>query len=135
MNAMPSSPPPDPGYWFNVADHLEAIIAGIGTAVITAGAALWRIAAWTAGMRGELEQMRHETGEWREAMLEKLDFMQNAQKERHEATKREMDQIHIGVRDDKEETRAGRQETREAIAALSRRIDDVIARDIIGRKT
>lgn len=128
---MPSPPPPDPGLWLSLADHLTAIMLGLGTALATGVALIWRLAAWatTSAVRGEMKKMREETGEWRKAMFDKLSEMQQAQKERHESTQREMDQIHVGVHDDKEETRAGRQETREAIGALSKRIDDVIARD------
>ena len=128
MNAYPSSPPPGPD-WFGLADHVDAILSFLGGAAIAAGAAIWRIASWTTGIRAEMEKNREDTTEWRTAMLERLDAMQEAQRERHETTKREMDQIHMGVHADREETRAGRQETREAIASLSARIDGVFARN------
>ena len=119
MNAYPSSPPPGPD-WFGLADHVDAILSFLGGAAIAAGAAIWRIASWTTGIRAEMEKNREETAEWRKAMLEKLDDMRDA-------TKREMDQMHLDVRADREETRAMRQEFREASADLSKRIDSVFA--------
>lgn len=128
MNAMSSPPPPDPGYWFSIADHIEAIIAGVGATVLTASAAIWRIASWTTGIRGEMAAMREEASDWRQAVFDKLDDMKEANEKAHDGTKREMDQLRQAVRDDREETRAMRQETREATAGLSARIDNVIAR-------
>lgn len=128
MNAMPSPPPPDPDYWFGLANHIEGIVGVIGGAVLTALASVWRLAVWTQTVKGELEEMRQASDVRHETLLEKLDQMQDAQRERHEANKRELDQMHLDVRADREETRAMRQEAREASASLSTRIDSVFSR-------
>lgn len=121
MGVVPSSPPPDAGWWLNVVDHLEAIIVGISTAVVTAGVGLWRAAIWTERMKTEIRrnreasEARHEVSETasfqrHQEILQKLEDMKASNALRYEATQRELDQVTQSTR------------------ALSSRIDTVFAR-------
>jgi hypothetical protein len=111
------SPPPDSSQWFSIAEHLEGLLGLMTGAVVTAGAAVWRMAVWTTSVKAELREV-----------LDKLNAMQETSDRRHEDTQREMDQIRLDVRADREETREHRRESREAAAALSARIDGALAR-------
>ena len=121
MNAYPSSPPPDPSWWISIADHIEAIIVGVGTAALTAGAALWRAAIWTERMKNEIRINREESERRHRTILEKLENMQEANERQHESAKRELDQMRGDVL-------AIRNEQREVAQALSQRIDRVFVR-------
>lgn len=125
MNSAPT--PPDPGYWFNIAEHLEGLLGLMTGAIATAGLAVWRLAVWTTSVKAEIAQMREASEERQKTILEKLDENEKRAHGRHEATQREMDQIREIARDDRDETREHRKGTRDATAALSGRIDNALS--------
>ena len=99
-------------YWEHVLNGFGALATFISGMVTTGVLAIWRLAVWsnTIKQRLDLQDARFTSEkamkEKRHAdILERLDQMAKIQDERHIANVRELDQIRIDIRDNRNERR------------------------------